>query len=444
MKLSDYHIVSPPFFDKTLNTAKRVIFSARTAQARTLDEAAWQFLETRRFHELPSPMVDELREIEFIVPKEEDELRLVLDRHDQAAHADPALYLVVQPTAWCQLACDYCGQSHTRRQLSPTHQARFIAEAQEKLAAHPYRYLQVSWFGAEPLVGMSIIRRMTPQFQALAEQFGVRYGSKIVTNGMLLRPDIATELIQSLGVKHIEVTLDGVGEAHDARRPTKKGQHSFERIFANVAALAKRDDLEVELSIRCNVDRRNRDSISPLLRRLAAEGVQRRVLFYVAPVHSWGNDAHRESLTAEEFAQWELQWFAEMIELEFRLRVLPGLKKAVCMSVSPTSTLIDANGELFNCTEASYVPAYGNPNRYAIGAIAHGEQPGKREQLSQFNTHIRQGEYACHSCRMLPVCGGCCPKLWKEDISPCPMPKYNIENRLLLQYCLSRQQQTAH
>jgi uncharacterized protein len=31
---------------------------------------------------------------------------------------------------------------------------------------------------------------------------------------------------------------------------------------------------------------------------------------------------------------------------------------------------------------------------------------------------------------MLPVCGGSCPKLWREGYVPCPSFKYNWEDRL--------------
>ena len=69
--------------------------------------------------------------------------------------------------------------------------------------------------------------------------------------------------------------------------------------------------------------------------------------------------------------------------------------------------------------------------------------PGKRDRLGNFNERIRQGEYPCSTCRMLPVCGGACPKSWLEGIEPCPSAKSNVEQRLLLSYALSRLEQEA-
>ena len=36
--------------------------------------------------------------------------------------------------------------------------------------------------------------------------------------------------------------------------------------------------------------------------------------------------------------------------------------------------------------------------------------------------------------RMLPTCGGGCPKEWEEGRIPCPTPKFNIEQRMVLSY----------
>jgi uncharacterized protein len=86
----------------------------------------------------------------------------------------------------------------------------------------------------------------------------------------------------------------------------------------------------------------------------------------------------------------------------------------------------------------SYVPAYGTPNKFAIGDLARGEEAGRRELLGSFNERVGRGEYPCSSCRMLPVCGGACPKSWLEGYEPCPSALYNIEDRLLLAYALTR------
>ena len=43
--------------------------------------------------------------------------------------------------------------------------------------------LSVTWFGGEPLLGISVIETMASKLIQLAEQYGAKYASDIVTNG---------------------------------------------------------------------------------------------------------------------------------------------------------------------------------------------------------------------------------------------------------------------
>jgi uncharacterized protein len=43
---------------------------------------------------------------------------------------------------------------------------------------------------------------------------------------------------------------------------------------------------------------------------------------------------------------------------------------------------------------------------------------------------VGEGTWGCARCPFLPVCGGGCPKLWKEGDLPCPSYKFNWSGRL--------------
>jgi uncharacterized protein len=297
----------------------------------------------------------------------------------------------------------------------------------------------------------------------LAAEFHCTYHSLVITNGLELSDSVAAELVRDLGVGQIQVTLDGLADRHDVRRPTKGGRGTFDRIFANAVSVARREDLGVQVIIRCNIDRRNADGVGGLIRALADARVLNRLWdFVMAPVHDWGNHAGLLALPKEEFAEREAGWLAELATLGFiSPRLLPRREKVRCIAVTPHSFLVDPFGQLFSCTEASLIPApppqaakplgdHASPNgavslpvlsssaTYAIGDLTHGEQPGRRQPLGDFNARVGRGEYSCSTCRMLPVCGGACPKLWLEGSAPCPSAKFNIESRLLLGYAISR------
>jgi uncharacterized protein len=400
--------------------------------------AYWSLVIDDRLDDLPGSVLSEFIETELVVPALENELEVVLKRHNELTSADDRLALVVQPTASCQLACGYCGQQHSKKQLSEEHQDRFLESVHNRLASGRYKKLGIGWFGAEPLAGRSVMTRMSPRLRAIADRFGCQYASSIVTNGLSLTDEVATELVEMHCVNAITISLDGTRDAHDLRRSTKTGKRTFDRIFANLINICSRTDIDVDIDVRANVDHRNRDAISPLLKQLAESGLQRRIRFYVSPIHSWGNDAHKLSLSPGDFAEQEIVWFAEMARLGFRVSMVPELTPIVCIAVRPESELIDATGALYNCTEVSYVPAYGVPNRFAIGHVETGETRDARQIFGGFNDRVASGAYGCSNCRMLPVCGGACPKEWLEGRAPCPSAKLNIEQRLLLTYALSR------
>ncbi|MER6360642.1 radical SAM protein [Kitasatospora sp. NPDC001527] len=429
-KLSRYHFASPPVFDELSGRTRRVVFATRSAELRVLDEAAWQLL-TAEPERLPGDVVEDLTGIHLLVDDGEDELRSVVDENRDAIDALDCLSLVVTPTAQCQLGCGYCGQEHSARWLSPHHQDAFVRQVARKLDASPYREVDLCWFGAEPLVGMTVIRELTPRLRALAEERGCSFGARIITNGLALGKRIARELVERHGVASIDITLDGTPEYHDARRGTKSGSPTFRRIFANLVALAE-SDLAVRINLRINVDESNWQGVSPLIDMLARTGLQRRVACYFAPIHSWGNDAHKKALSARQFADLEVQWHAELVLAGFPGRLVPGRRRIVCLAVQKDGVLVDANGTLFHCTEAPYVPGYGEPDAMAIGTVDAGEDPERRTTLSLFNDEVRAGAYNCSSCALLPVCGGACPKLWKEGIPPCPSTLLNMPERLLL------------
>jgi uncharacterized protein len=443
IKLSNYRISTQAFFDEVEGRNKRIIYATRTASVRIIDEVSWHLIENGIFEELSQEILSDLTDIELLVPEDEDELTTVLNYNDAIAANDDALYQVIQPTAYCQLGCHYCGQEHKSKLLSEENQELFVKRTRAKLEEKQYSQLSIAWFGGEPLVGLSVMRTLTPKFQNLAKSFGCDYYAKVVTNGLTLTENVATEIVNDLGVKFIEITLDGMPEYHDVRRMQKNGLPTFDKIFANLLAIAQRKDLDVKLSVRCNVDRQNYESVSPLLQLLAEHGLQQRISFYVAPIHSWGNDAHTRSLSPEEFANCEIIWFTQMIQLGFKPNFIPNREPIVCMAVMPKAELVDADGNIFNCTEVSYVPTYGTPNEYAIGELSGKEMPEKRQRLGNFNEQIRQGKFPCFSCPMLPVCGGKCPKSWQEGIEPCPSAKTNIEQRLILSYAVSRISQQA-
>ncbi len=458
-KLSCYHVVTQPLADgREGGRLRRILFAARTASPFVIDEALWTEIRDGRCERLPEDVRSALIRSEALVPAEENELLTILEDNDRDVRGDRRLYLVVQPSAWCQLGCSYCGQAHVRQTLSGENQDRLVGRVRTVLQSGRYDRLDICWFGGEPLLGLDIVRSLTKRMRAITDELGYQYAAKMVTNGLALTPRVAEEVVRDLLIDRIEITLDGPAEYHDRRRCTKSGGPTFETIFRNVVHLAAREDLKVILSIRCNVDQHNRDGVVPLMQKLVEAGIHERIAnFYVAPVFNWGNDAGDRNVSREEFALWEAEWLAQMFHLGFPLGVVPEREKGGCIAVRDDSEVVDPYGTLFKCSETPLVPTYEeslegpqgsartcmgcgggcSKNRYAVGDLAQGADP-RLFLFAGFNERIGRRQYACHACNLLPVCGGYCPKKWYEGVVPCPAFKYNVQQRLLMAYAIGR------
>ena len=340
--VSRYHAASPPISTEEDERPVRVVLSTRSGEVRIVDDALWRRVEAGRAEELPSDLAAELEAVELLVDAEEDELATVLERSDRATAESTLLYRVVQPTAACQLGCPYCGQEHGPDQLSEADQDAFVSRVGRTLDAGEHRRLYVGWFGAEPLLGMGVIRAMTPRLRSVAAAAGCTYGAKVVTNGLLLDPDLATELNREHAVDFIEVTLDGPPWLHDARRHHKNGRASFDRIFRNLVAVADDARVDAMLTVRCNVDRSNASGVIPLIDLLASVGLAGRVQFYTAGVHSWGNDAHLASFDRAEFAELQNEWIAHLILKGFNPGLIPRPKPVTCLATMRDGELVDS------------------------------------------------------------------------------------------------------
>jgi len=444
MKETPYQLSYYTIFSDSVNSKKdSVLFSTRSSESFLVSRKIRRLLEENEIDHLPDRIKKTLIDKKVLVKADENELLTIAKENQEAStEKNTVLYEVIQPSANCQLGCDYCGQDHRKVNISSKLYHKIVERIRAKAAKKKYQKLSIGWFGGEPLMSLRQIRELTAHFQALAREFGMEYGAKIVTNGLSLKEAIFLELVKDLKVDEIEITLDGTATFHDHRRHLKNGGKSFEIIFNNLLTIVNRPDFEelgCSLSVRCNVDKRNWEGVSPLIQHLAAHGLHKKLAyFYPIGVYSWGgNEAHKKSLTKEEFAAQEIDWLIEMIEAGFSPQILPNRQKQVCIVVSDSSEMYDAYGNIFNCTEVSYTDHY-KDTAFVLGNLHKDHQDfSANRPLSDWNQTILTDRFPCHTCKMLPVCGGGCPKAWYEDMRACPSAKFNIKERLALAYVAS-------
>src|SRR5437879_5790191 len=109
---------------------------------------------------------------------------------------------------------------------------------------------------AEPAVMYDMAERVWNATQTR----GVGMSINIITNGLLLTPDIVDRL-KPYGLKGVKITLDGDRDTHNRMRPLRGGQGTFDRIVENVRRVAGK----VSIAIGGNFDESSVDSYPALL-----------------------------------------------------------------------------------------------------------------------------------------------------------------------------------
>lgn len=436
LKVSRY-LEEVSFFDENEKINKTLLFSTRSSKLIYLDTDSWQNIKIKNFAKI-DPLLLKKLEHDLILTYDDNEFATVLAENDRAIERNSILTMVLQPTAHCSLGCHYCGQKHFKDMLTSRLEKKIIEHIEQKIITGSYHILQISWFGAEPLSGIKSIRSLSPSLIALAQKHELHYHASIVTNGLSLNEKIAEELINLFQVTTFEITLDGTKEFHDKRRHTKSGKATFNQIYNNLLHLKNNYSDKIKLTIRSNIDDSNFDGVIPLIEQLHGDGFFENCNLYFAPIHSWGNDADQLVTSKKAWAELELEWFIKLKEKMPRLKLLVDRKKITCIALDKSAEVIDPYGKIYNCTEVSLVPTYEKlgENKHSLGHVMHADQASNstREFFSNFSKEEELNNYPCHKCNIYPICGGACPKEWKEGRSPCPPMKYNLKERMMLEY----------
>jgi len=435
-KLSYYTEFSDPIGK---NQNHRMGYAVRSGASFIINNNIYNNLVNGELESISTDIFAQLKDHEFVVPKEQDEFLYVKRMfYLKRSRENDTLYFVIHPFAGCQLNCHYCGQKHQQSMLSDGDIPHIIDRVLDKLRKKPYKVLKIGWFGGEPIIGIALIKKITPLLRDIANQYNCKYVSKIVTNGQLLSKDKFICLIEN-GVTKFEITIDGPRNIHDQRRITKTGQGSFDDIIDNLQVITSSkifidNKKDIAISIRTNVDSDNYKQALKIPTILEEKGILKNLaLYYFAPVYSWGNDADKNSLHLKDFSKLQVELMAMLMKKGLQYGIMPANQyEWNCIMHNEDNEVIDANGDISCCTEVSYVPLY-NQSKYYLGNIRSENIEGFNQRpLSLFYKKIFTENSPCITCKVLPLCGGSCIKQINENRYKCTPLKYNLKDRLLL------------
>lgn len=363
----------------------------------------------------------------FLVSASTNELSRLRSLHGHQHYRSDTLQLILLASEECNFRCTYCYESFKRGTMEPWVREAVIALAKQQI--EQLRYLQISWFGGEPLLGMEAIRDISPVLQQMALENKVNYSSDMTTNGFLLDQRTLQELL-GYGIRSFQITLDGSPKDHDSKRMQKNGATSFDTIYQNLMSAHALTDT-FSIIIRINFDQNNIDQIQDLFNLLKTDfSNDARFHILLFPIGRWGgsNDEKLNVCGSNGFAnQLEMENLAISMGLKTQSRLSSMQAKndmGVCYAARPYSMIIGANGTIMKCTVA-----LDKMEDNIIGKLfPNGMAQINQERLEKWTEQSFENDDKCKKCFYSPVCQGCsCPKArLDKETRPCPANKQHF------------------
>ncbi len=294
----------------------------------------------------------------------------------------------------------------------------------------------LTFFGGEPLLNLPVVYALAERMWRACQSRNVVMTISIITNGLLLTDAVVDRLLP-FGLTGVKITLDGDKATHDRLRPLRGGQGTFDRIVANMRAVAHK----VRLSIGGNFDVESAASYPELLDFLRSQpfaGHIAKIAFKpiirgpntgrgLSPAVSTTGDGRRViPLTPARPAEAALGGTCMTVagigvghtpcdscgladdrmtwlRAETRARgfeTLDGLHMGPCELHRRHSYTVGPDGSLFAC------PGFSGEPDQRTGHVIPALDPAHAAARDRFDTHAPWR--ACGDCALIPVCGGGC------------------------------------
>jgi uncharacterized protein len=257
------------FLMNTLTDAQLVVSSDVVA---LLDRAAHGGIEESTSSSEEREALDLLQENGFLVESREADRQALAQYLAEVKGDTSELNITLLTTLQCNFACDYCFQGdhgdynlHADKMSLET--AVRVAEwfERELDRVRPQRFV-LTFFGGEPLLNLPVMYMLAERASRAASARGVKMFANIITNGLLLTPEIVDRMAP-FGLNGVKITLDGDRDTHNRMRPLRGGQGTFDRIVENIRQVAGK----TRIAIGGNFDESSVGSYPALLSYLRAQ-----------------------------------------------------------------------------------------------------------------------------------------------------------------------------
>ena len=342
---------------------------------------------------------EELARNGLIVSDETDELAVLKYFHYKAKFTKEHLILTVAPTLACNFACPYCYETPRHGHMSEAVQNALIQYIGEKIN-DGVKDIDFTWYGGEPLLYPEIIDYVSSQIRKMAEEKAINVHFTMVTNGSLVTKEIVSMLVKNK-INSIQITMDGMKENHDMRRPLRNGKSSFEAIMQNLKLFAQSG---IRINVRMNVDQQNRRDYSELKQMIEGLKPQMEIALYPALVeHLNKNDTRPDIyLSGSEYADFISENYGDKKTEADDGLALAKNRRYFCTAELDNCYVIDEKGNCYKCWDE-----IGREDLICFNLLE--KEKVNYDAIARYLTDDPfQEQSKCRTCVFLPLCfGGC-------------------------------------
>ena len=219
-----------------------------------LDKTAWTLLNWFRQPRLLAD-IGEDGDDAYRAARRLAELGLLhrIDQPADAQHTAPqTLTAWLHVTNECNLRCDYCYINKTPDAMDVTRGRQAVDAVVRSALAHGFRRIKLKYAGGEATLNIPLVVTVHQYARECATKHGLTLDGVVLSNGVALGSRVIRQIRDS--ELRLMISLDGIGDLHDAQRRFVNGRGSFAHVARTLDRLA---GYGVTPSISITVSRRN-------------------------------------------------------------------------------------------------------------------------------------------------------------------------------------------
>lgn len=306
------------------------------------------------------------------------------------------LNITLMMTMQCNFKCCYCFEGGIREKIKcKLDVSKVVSWIIYILEKYKMKELDLCFHGGEPTLELDKMIFIAEQLKIYCINNKIKYLFSIVTNGYLMNYENILKLYNA-DISVAQITIDGIKEKHDSRRPLVNGRGTFESIINNI----KNND-KLKIYINIVYDLNNYSNVFELIDFLDKEKmhnkIDRIILNSTKPalkngeLYDWKMNSEFEANSRIELLNYILlKGFKVPFELDYQM----------CTMKQKNSFVILPNCDIYKCISGV------DMKDFYICNIANDNTNDPIEKQYMILSESYNG--LCSNCKYKPICNGNC------------------------------------